>query len=296
MIPKILCPSCSKEIALGDKFCSSCGTKLTWNESVAEQKETANVESGSLITCQMCGFQNKPESLNCESCGVPTGSEVAKAVESTKSTENVPATEKTPPLKTLQSWKITVAMAAVFIIVLVLLQSSEEKIEPTPKQVAPMQRQQPAVPQEMLQEVQALEDAVQKNPDDMQTQLRFANRLQDVRMFSRAVTEYQKYLEKNPTDPNARVDLGVSYFELSLIDSVKHHEYLMSAEKEMETALQHDPKHQLGYFNLGIVSLHMGNMDKAKSWFQQCATLDSTTETGMKAKMLIQQHTFNNPS
>ncbi|MBI5214450.1 MAG: zinc ribbon domain-containing protein [Ignavibacteriae bacterium] len=296
MTPKILCPSCSKEVALGDKFCSSCGTKLTWNESAAQSKESVNVEGGSLITCQMCGFENKQTSLYCESCGVPTGSEVAKQVESTKSKENVSATEKTPPLKSLQSWKITVAMAVIFIIVLVVLQSDEEKIEPAPRKVAPVQRQQPVIPQEMLQEVQALEEAVQQNPDDMQTQLRFANRLQDVRMFGRAVNEYQKYLVKNPTDPNARVDLGVSYFELSLLDSVKHHEYLMLAEKEMETALQHDPKHQMGYFNLGIVSLHMGNMDKAKNWFQQCATLDSTTETGQKAKMLIQQHSFNNPS
>ncbi|TAK51137.1 MAG: tetratricopeptide repeat protein, partial [Bacteroidetes bacterium] len=130
---------------------------------------------------------------------------------------------------------------------------------------------------------------------DKQTVLKFANALYDTRQFVQASTMYQRYLALEPADVNARVDLGVTYFELSRLDSIKHHEYLTLAEKEMKEALNYNPSHQFATFNLGIVYLHVGKMEEASEWFKKCIAIDSTSETGRKAQMLIQQHTFNNP-
>jgi lipoprotein NlpI len=63
----------------------------------------------------------------------------------------------------------------------------------------------------------------------------------------------------------------------------------------MQKAISYAPKHQLAYFNLGIVTLQGGDMQGSQEWFAKCIAIDSTTESARRAQQLMQQHSFTNP-
>jgi tetratricopeptide (TPR) repeat protein len=112
----------------------------------------------------------------------------------------------------------------------------------------------------------------------------------DVRLFPKAIAMYEHYLELNPSNVEARVDLGTSYFELSFEDTTKKRECIAAAKDEVERALSYAPNHQLALFNLGIILLHTGDVDKALASFRKCATVDSTSDVGRKALQFVNQH------
>ena len=111
-----------------------------------------------------------------------------------------------------------------------------------------------------LNEITELENFVKVNPNDKASIVRLANLLQDSGLYDRAIIYYKKYLELDPTDSNARVDIGICYYNLN---------DLQSAITEMETALKYQPEHQLAHLNLGIVNLTAGNVDVSKEWFKK---------------------------
>jgi cytochrome c-type biogenesis protein CcmH/NrfG len=147
-----------------------------------------------------------------------------------------------------------------------------------------------------VEQIESLQRVVDANPQDAGSTLRLANMLHDVRSFPRAAAMYARYLELNPSNPDARVDLGTTYFELSMTDTSRMQEYLNSAKVEMTKALTYAPRHQLAHFNLGIISLHNGNMEEASEWFRKCVAIDSTTEAAKRASQLLHQHTTTNPN
>jgi tetratricopeptide (TPR) repeat protein len=104
---------------------------------------------------------------------------------------------------------------------------------------------------------------------------------QDGRFFDKAIAHYRKYLEKNPKDANARVDMGICFFETSNLDE---------ARKEMEFALKYDPKHVPAHFNLGIVILRAGNVKEANEWFKKTIALAPKSDMGQQAKQILEQH------
>jgi tetratricopeptide (TPR) repeat protein len=113
--------------------------------------------------------------------------------------------------------------------------------------------------------------------------LQQANELHDTRKFSEAIELYKKYLDQNPRDVDARVDMGICYFELG---------DFQTARSEMEKGLAINPKHQLAYYNLGIVSMQERNIEQARQWFERTIAIDSTTEIAKRSRMMIQQHSF----
>lgn len=141
-----------------------------------------------------------------------------------------------------------------------------------------------------IQQIDSLQKVVDAHPDDAQTLLRFANLLQDVRVFPRAIEMYKRYLLLRPTDADARVDLGVSYFDLALMDSIHGRTFLDSADVIVRKALTYQPNHQLGHFNLGIINLHRGDIATSNGWFRMCIAIDSTTRVGQQAKEILTQH------
>jgi hypothetical protein len=77
----------------------------------------------------------------------------------------------------------------------------------------------------LLKEIERLQQVTESNPDDGPSMLRLANLLHDnamadPRLFVRAADAYRKYLALNPKDGDARVDLGICYFELARLDSL----------------------------------------------------------------------------
>jgi tetratricopeptide (TPR) repeat protein len=150
--------------------------------------------------------------------------------------------------------------------------------------------------QTIVKEIESLQEALKTEPKNSTALLRLANLYYDTRAFASAIMMYDRYLEINPANPDARVDLGTAYFEMALRDSMNREQYLTAAKEQMVRALSVNPRHQLAHYNLGMVSLRGGNLEEANDWFRKCAAIDSNTETGRRALQLVKQHSFTNPS
>lgn len=139
---------------------------------------------------------------------------------------------------------------------------------------------QPSAPPD-LQALETARAAAEADPADADAQLQYANGLHDAMMLDQAIAQYKKYLELDPGNPDARVDLGICYFEKK--------EYA-AAIAEMERAIAEHPEHQLGTYNLGIVNLNAGNKDKAREWLQKARDLDPASPHGQNAAQLLEEH------
>lgn len=144
-----------------------------------------------------------------------------------------------------------------------------------------------------MAEIQSLQQSVDANPRDAASRLRLANVLHDNGMLTRAIDTYNEYLKLEPRDPNARVDMGICYDQLGLQDSTNAPRYFALAVQEMQTAAKDMPTHQPAAFNLGIVNLHMGNLEESNKWFKRTVELGANTELGMRAQKILQQHSFS---
>lgn len=242
------------------------------------------------LQCPLCGHNNSPENINCASCGATLPGK-SKPISRPRK-EHLPA-GKSAPLNPLQSWKLTASIGVILVVVLVAVKLSNGTKE-EPKPALPNDAHQNSA---LIAELETLEKAVKANPNDAPTMLQLANHLQDAKFLPKAIEAYQHYLDLKPDDPNATVDMGVTYYELSMTDTLHRDQHLQSADERFHSALKINPKHQLAHFNLGIVNLMRGDLMTANEWFKKTAAIDSTTETGKRAQMLIHQHSFkNNPS
>jgi len=186
----------------------------------------------------------------------------------------------------LQSWKLTLGLAALFVIVLAIIGTSRNQqthVHGTADDFSAHAKQ-------IMEEIGQLQKRVEEHPDDTVAMLALANRLHDVRIFPRAITVYEDYLERKPEDTDARVDLGICFFEMGLADEAKREEYFTKAREEMKKALTHNPKHQLAHFNLGIVYLRSGDVQESNRWFKKCYEIDPNSGTGKRAWELYTQH------
>jgi len=126
-----------------------------------------------------------------------------------------------------------------------------------------------------------LEAKVKQNPEDYKNLLALAHLKNDSGLFEAAIQNYKTYLDKNPSDADARVDMGVCYFNLKDFDN---------AIKEMETALKYVPKHQIAHLNLGIVNLSAGNVEASKEWFKKAYEINPISDVGKRAEELLKNH------
>ena len=283
MLPKILCPKCSNPVSPGDKFCRECGSHIEWP---AEQETPASARpaSGGPVVCPMCGQQNPAGTFTCSSCGAalaPRPSPVRSA--SLRSSFSF-----------FQSWKFTVLVALVLIGVLVYY-STEKKPEEGKNNPHAGTSVTPET-QRMIDEIETLQKHVDAAPTDTPAVLRLANLLQDVRLYPRAVEVYQKYLAMVPGNPDALVDLGTSFFAMSFGDSLHREQDIAAARDYITRALGIAPRHQLGYFNLGIIYFHAGEVGQAIDALKKCVAIDPSSDAGKKAKQFLDQQVQQTPS
>ncbi len=282
MPQKLLCHNCSRELLPEDKFCNSCGTPVT-----PSKKQTLSQGTSTATACKLCGNQNPPDAKYCESCGNvlhSQGEEKSGSVGPASSAGK--HSQHTTTLNIFQSWKLTVFAALLLVTVLVIVNSRRNN------EAVPVEEAVTPTNEAIVQQIETLQKNIDANPNDATLILQLANRLQDAKFLPRAITMYERYLKLNPSDVDAKVDLGVSYFELGLADTAHMVENLHSAQHIIEEAIKSSPKHQLAHFNLGIISLHTGNMKAANEWFKKTADIDSTTQVGRKAHVLLNQHAF----
>jgi tetratricopeptide (TPR) repeat protein len=296
MIPRIICRTCGNELEQSDKFCAACGSGIEWPaalrvaspEASVDVKLTSPPDSEADRPCPLCGYRNPTSARTCSSCGnlLRSDANVAAPQAKPRSSRSVP---QSPALKFLQSWKLTAALAIVLISLVIVFTVTRNGD-------ASMLASAPPAAAEVIKEIDALQAALDKNPNDARAILRLANLLHDVHFYPRAIAMYQKYLQLEPSNADARVDLGISYFELSFADSSNVEENLQLAQQEMERALTYAPKHQLAHYNLGIVQFHAGKTKDAQEWFKKCVAIDPNSEVGKRAQQFLTQHSFTQSS
>lgn len=297
MIPKITCRKCGKDLDPPERFCSSCGAEIEWQQVVPQVVQAKPGPTAIPVTtghaqpiCPLCGHASRIGAASCESCGAALEKSANQSPEREKPRSEPSAKlSKTPALKALQSWKLTIGLAIILIAVVVILKNSRGDNPHSQAGVSPNAAN-------LIQEIQSVQKTVDANPGDAPSILRLANLLHDVKFFPKAIMTYERYLQLNPSNADARVDLGTSYFELSFTDSTRSAEYLQSAKTELEKALSYVPRHQLANFNLGIVSFHTGDIEKALGYFKKCIEIDPNSDSGRKAQQFLNQHLSTNPS
>ena len=107
--------------------------------------------------------------------------------------------------------------------------------------------------------IKQMEDAAARNPKDPGIPLKLANFLYDQKQYSSAVGWYQRALELDPKNVNARTDLGTAFFYMGRAQD---------ALREYRQSLALDPKHEPTLLNSIVVNLE-GTHDLAaaqKAW------------------------------
>lgn len=132
-----------------------------------------------------------------------------------------------------------------------------------------------------LNEISKLEEAVKQNPNDTESLLSLAHLLNDSGFYDKAIDNYKKYLDKNPSIPDVWVDMGVCYF------NIQKNEDAIAA---MSKAIEINPRHQIGLFNLGIVNFSSGKIDEAKKYWQRSIDVNPSADIAKKAQQLINSH------
>jgi tetratricopeptide (TPR) repeat protein len=191
-----------------------------------------------------------------------------------------------------------VAFLAVGVFILQL--ATTKKVEGVPQQAPTEEQPASTAPKmEALPQIEELEKRLKANPNDDTQLLQLANVLHDNHFYDRAVQRYKEYLRKHPNEVDARVDLGICYYESDRTSEAK---------QEMMKALQSNPSHVLGNFNLGIVNLRIaqaemtsGNSEKANEaikeaneWFRKTMALDPNGSAGQRAQRLLSEHGQSN--
>ena len=109
-------------------------------------------------------------------------------------------------------------------------------------------------------------------------------------LLTRAIDAYTKYLKLKPNDPNPRVDMGICYFEMALVDSDNRSSLIAKSIQEMKSVFDANPTHQPSAFNLGIVNLNAGNLEESNKWFRKTVELNPNSDLGKKAQQMLDQH------
>ncbi len=87
-------------------------------------------------------------------------------------------------------------------------------------------------------------------------------------MVQKAITTYQKVLELNPGNLNAKTDLGLCYAEGTAEP--------MKGILLLREVIKVDPTHANANFNLGVLSVRSGQLDKAVDRFRKVLAVDSS--------------------
>jgi tetratricopeptide (TPR) repeat protein len=84
------------------------------------------------------------------------------------------------------------------------------------------------------------------------------NDLMDKQDFEQAILQYQKALAADSLHPEIMVDLGACYHAVGMNDE---------ATQQFRRALSLDPKQPIALFNMGVVSLTVGDTAATKAWW-----------------------------
>jgi tetratricopeptide (TPR) repeat protein len=199
-----------------------------------------------------------------------------------------------PPGKRFESWQVISFIAvAALVAVLVTLELSRDRVPAPSGRTSSM----PVMPPPMQQALQPvdlrpLQAALVANPGNPEALLKLANGMHDNGLFQQAVDTYKEYLKSRPGDADARVDMGICYYQMATGDSANADRLFDMAMEAMETAIRNTPTHQPAAFNLGVVNLTRGQLEESNAWFRKAVALDKNSDLGVRAQQMLSQHSF----
>ncbi len=131
--------------------------------------------------------------------------------------------------------------------------------EPAEAPVATQQQPMQAAPgggmsQDQANQIMSLEKELAANPKNADALVALGNIWYDNNQPDKAIAAYEKYLAIRPDDPNVLTDLGVMYRRAG---------QPQKAIASFDKAIAADPRHEVSYFNKGIVYF-FDLKDKAK--------------------------------
>lgn len=157
--------------------------------------------------------------------------------------------------------------------------------EGTKRQVAAPTAQQATsqIPPEIEHRILDLEQAVIKNPADVDAWTHLGHLYFDTQQPKPAIRAYERSLELKPDDPDVITDLGVMF------RADHQHDKALAA---FEKAISLNPKHEIALFNRGIVLYF--DMDKKKegiaAWQQLLGVNpDAKAPDGTPVKKMIKE-------
>jgi len=280
------CAECGFKIEGEFKFCPNCGSQIKY---VSSSPDEVTDNQDEVIICKNCGEKNTATNSECFSCGIPLSGNKRKKQVSTKqdakkhiqkNTDNKKIVNEEKVLDNKKILIISSAIVVIFILALIISGVFDSEVKTKVTQMS-NQTSSSGVNLANMEEINKLETAVIANPDDLESTLHLAHLQQDAGLYEKAITNYKKYLAKNPENADNRVDMAICYYNLG--DNT-------TAISEMETALKYQPKHQIAHLNLGIVNLAARNIEASKEWFKKAAELDPNSEAGKRAQELLTSH------
>jgi tetratricopeptide (TPR) repeat protein len=187
------------------------------------------------------------------------------------------------------------AVVALVVIIVYTQMSKPGEAGSSTKQSAPMQTGvMPSQAGPDMAKLASMKAAVEANPTDQNLLVQYGNALYDAAQWESAAEIYERYLKIAPRDADARVDMGIAYYQMGLAsDSATGRVLLRKAIGEMKRANAGDPKHQASAFNLGIVFLQLGEIDSSNVWFNRTVALNKDSDLGVKAARILNQHSFS---
>jgi cytochrome c-type biogenesis protein CcmH/NrfG len=286
VMANVVCRECGAALSKDNKFCPQCGTKV--------EDQVGSLRSSG-VRCKVCGHDVDATASFCESCGAALKGTPAKPKRAPQKSTRTGGTKARTGFS-YEPWQV---ITGALVVLLLAFFVYTELTRQQPQQKPSVQAQgSPTMPSAAtMGEIDQLQRAVDANPNDHASLIRLANILHDAGMhnplfLNRAINAYAKYLVLKPTDPDARVDMGICYFEMARIDTVNAASLFSRAIREMETAVKANPTHQPASFNLGIVNLNAGNMEESLKWFKKAVEIDANSDLGKKAKDMLEQHSF----
>jgi TolA-binding protein len=293
------CPDCGNSVQEDFTFCPSCGARLSKSAAPDQQQKpgSASAPSEKVIICDNCGGENQAGNSVCEFCGIklsgveafrnePYKVKTVKKEERGKkaSREKQGKQQSVTQVKELEMKKVWITLAVVAVIGFIILLASGVFDSPSTSPRTDFSRQQTegsGVDLSNLPLIKELEDKYKADPSDNETLLRLAHLKQDSGLYEQAIINYREYLSEIPDNADARIDMGVCYYNLSRYDE---------AIAEMTKALEYSPNHQIGHLNLGIVNLAANNLEKSREWLQKAFDINPDSDIGKRAQELLRTH------
>jgi tetratricopeptide (TPR) repeat protein len=270
----LICPTCGFQNSVGSRSCESCGSSL---KGVAKSQSSIPVTSAK--SDSIAAEARAPEQKNVRSQSAFPRKEKRKE---TKAPNVQQPSRKKFQLSTIQVTTIVAAilLGSIFVYGIV----STKSVAPQEGMPGGNTQQQTTTNQpsaDVLNQIDRLRQVVDKNPSDLVSTLQLSNMLQDNSMYDQAAVYYKRYLAKIPDNVDARVDYGVTLYESG---------HTQDAIDQLNEAIKMNPKHQKAYFNLGIVYLNAGEVDKSNEALKKCVSIDPNSGVGKQAQQILQQH------